>query len=129
MEEIERKVERLEYEHTAIKQKQNQCSDALNSIKMSYVSLEKNIEKLTEIVQNISKIENDLNILKVEVSHKQDIIDSKLKGTKELTDKDIKDIKDDLAEIYALIKKVVWALVSGLIGGVGYLILKVVGVA
>jgi len=128
MDELEKKVYHLENEHITIKEKQSRCSETLESIRHSYKTLEENIKKLTEIAQNTIRIESDLKLLKQEIAHKQDIVDGRLKGAKELTDKDIQEIKKDLADIYALIKKVVWAIVSSFLTGVGYLIFKTVGV-
>jgi len=128
MNDIERKIYQLEHEHTTIKEKQSKCSEAIESIKHSYTSLETNISKLTEIAQNTAIIESDLKLLKLEMAHKQDITEGKIKGTKDLTDKDIQEIKRDLTEIYSLIKKVVWGVVSSFLTGVGYLVFKTIGV-
>jgi len=128
MEEIKHKVIRIEDEQNKLKEKQSECANALSNIQMSYESMSRNLEKLTIIASDTSKLKFDIEMIKKEMSHKQDIIDGRLKGSKELVDKDIKEIRKDLADIYALIKKVVWGVVTGLLSGGAFLILKVVGV-
>lgn len=125
---MEQKVKELERDISLIKDEQFKTGSIL-------VKIEETLSKVAQNQEKMIHFEHNLNSVKKDLLHLKDMYEGKLKGIKELTEKDdrqLKDdfisIKDELKDVKATLKNVMLALLGTLGTALASLILGQLGV-
>lgn len=114
--------------------KLNQLEDKVNNHEKLFLNIDKTLEKLASNQEKMIHFEHELNLVKNELKHNVDMYAGKLKGIKELSDKEDDQIKEDISSIKETLKELQrsnksrdWALIMAMASALGGLILTLVG--
>lgn len=132
---MEEKVAELKKKIETVEREQERTGDTLYHIKQTLEKLATNQEKLIQIEQEQLNFRHELETIKKEIAHKEDLSNGKIKGHKELTEKDISDLKKDVEEFKRDFKDFLkgnrtrdWGIIIALASAFGGLILTILGV-
>jgi len=130
---MQEKVSVLEQKINQIEREQERTGDTLVQIHKTLDKIADNQEKLILIEQNQTKLEHEIQLMKNELEHRSDMYEGKLKGVRELSDKednqikkDIEDIKMSLKDIASSNKNRDWALIMAMASAIGGLIFSLI---
>lgn len=117
---MEQKVSELELKITNIEREQERTGDTL-------LKISETLEKIEENQRKLISLEHEITLIKKEQEHLATMYEGKLKGVKELSNKEDAQIKEDIKEIKQTMKQVSFWLITTLATALGAIVLNLIG--
>ena len=122
------KVYQLESDVKDIRNEQVRANDTLKGI-------EKAMERMADIFGKLTIVSHEVDTVKLDMEHKFEILEGKLRGNRDLDIIEHKDVKSDIEEltkgIYAInsmMQRLLWGAAPSVLAGFVYLLAKQIGV-